>query len=411
MKRAVITGMGVVSPLGCEKEGFWRSLLEGKSGIGTITHFDPARFASRIAGEVRGFVDEDHFDVKELRRTDPFIRYGIVAARKAMEDAGLVMDEQLASRAGVLVGSGIGGLKIMEDSSRVLIEKGPRRLSPFCIPQMIGNMLPGMIAIEFGLCGPNFGIVSACTTATHSIGEALRLIQHSEADVVVAGGAEAAITELGVGGFAAMKALSTRNDDPAGASRPFDRDRDGFVIGEGSGVVVVEELNLARKRGARIYCEVAGYGRTGDAHHMTAPPPDGRGAVRGMELAVADAGLNPGDIQYINAHGTSTQLNDSCETLAIKKALGEHRARNVAVSSTKSMTGHLLGAAGGIEAVVCALSIRDQVVPPTINYMTPDPDCDLDYVPNQAREMSLAACLSNSLGFGGHNATLCFKAL
>jgi len=276
---------------------------------------------------------------------------------------------------------------------------------------MICNMLPGMIAIEFGFRGPNFAIVSACTTGTHSIGEALRMIQHNEADVIVAGGAEAAITKLGVGGFAAMKALSTRNDDPKGASRPFDLDRDGFVIGEGGGVVILEELDFARKRGAKMYCEVAGYGRTGDAYHMTAPPADGAGATRSMKLALADAGLTPDDVDYVNAHGTSTSLNDSSETLAIKQALGEDVARKVAVSSTKSMTGHLLGAAGGIEAVACALAIRDGAVPPTINYTTPDPDCDLDYVPNEAREMKVTVCLSNSLGFGGHNATLCFKAI
>ena len=276
---------------------------------------------------------------------------------------------------------------------------------------MICNMLPGMIAIEFGFRGPNFAIVSACTTGTHSIGEALRMIQHNEADVIVAGGAEAAITKLGVGGFAAMKALSTRNDDPKGASRPFDLDRDGFVIGEGGGVVILEELDFARKRGAKMYCEVAGYGRTGDAYHMTAPPADGAGATRSMNLALADAGLTPDDVDYVNAHGTSTSLNDSSETLAIKQALGEDVARKVAVSSTKSMTGHLLGAAGGIEAVACALAIRDGAVPPTINYTTPDPDCDLDYVPNEAREMKVTVCLSNSLGFGGHNATLCFKAI
>jgi len=390
---------------------FWRGLVNGESGIDTITHFDPAPFASKIAGQVRDLVHEDHFHVKELRRTDPFVRFGIVAARRAMEDSGLQLKEEEAERAGVLVGSGIGGLNIMEESSRILLERGPRRLSPFCIPQMICNMLPGMIAIEFGLRGPNFAIVSACTTATHSIGEALRVIQHNEADVVVAGGAEAAITKLGVGGFAAMKALSTRNDDPKGASRPFDLDRDGFVIGEGGGVVVLEEFESARKRGAKIYCEVAGYGRTGDAYHMTAPPADGAGATRGMKLAVADAGLNPADVDYINAHGTSTTLNDSSETLAIKQALGEDVAKKIAVSSTKSMTGHLLGAAGGIEAVACALAIRDGVVPPTINYTTPDPACDLDYVPNEAREMPVKTCLSNSLGFGGHNATLCFKAI
>ena len=411
MRRAVITGLGVVSPLGCDREEFWRSLLHGESGIEAITNFDPAPFASQIAGQVRDFVHEDHFHVKELRRTEPFVRFGIVAARRAMEDSGLVLDGEAADRAGVLVGSGIGGLNIMEESSRILLERGPRRLSPFCIPQMICNMLPGMIAIEFGFRGPNFAIVSACATATHSIGEALRMIQHNEADVIVAGGAEAAITQLGVGGFAAMKALSTRNDDPKGASRPFDLDRDGFVIGEGGGVVILEELDSARERGAKMYCEVAGYGRTGDAYHMTAPPADGAGATRSMKLALADAGLTPDDVDYVNAHGTSTSLNDSSETLAIKQALGEDVARKVAVSSTKSMTGHLLGAAGGIEAVACALAIRDGAVPPTINYTTPDPDCDLDYVPNEAREMKVTACLSNSLGFGGHNATLCFKAI
>ena len=409
-RRAVVTGMGVVSPLGCALEPFWSRLTGGRSGIRPIERFDASTFASRIAGEVVEFDPEGIISPKDRRRMDPFCHYGIVAARRAVEDAGLDFGAEDTDRVGVLVGSGIGGLQILFQQTKVFYDRGASRFSPFMIPQMITNMLSGLIAIEYGLGGPNFSVVSACATATHSLGEALRMIQHGEADLMLAGGAEAPICELGVGGFCAMRALSTRNDDPAGASRPFDAGRDGFVIAEGAAVLVLEDLEHARRRGARIYAELAGYGRTCDAFHMTAPDETGRGAPRGMRLAMDDAGLDPDGIDYINAHGTSTALNDTCETLAIKQALGETDARRVMISSSKSMLGHLLGAAGGVESVACVLALRDGIVPPTINLDTPDPDCDLDYVPHTARTARVRACLNNSLGFGGHNATLCFRA-
>lgn len=342
---------------------------------------------------------------------DPFCHYGMAAAKLAVADSGIDFAVADPWRTGVLVGSGIGGLQILFEQTKVFYDRGPHRFSPFMIPQMITNILSGLIAIQYHLRGPNFCVVSACATATHSMGEALRIIRNNEADVILAGGAEAPICELGVGGFCAMRALSTRNDEPTRASRPFDRDRDGFVIGEGAAVLVLEEMEHARKRGANIYAELAGYGRTCDAFHMTAPDELGAGAARGMQLAVEDAGLRPDEIDYINAHGTSTQLNDMCETRAIKLALGGENARRVKVSSTKSMTGHLLGAAGGVESIACCLALRDGVIPPTINLENPDPECDLDYVPNTAREAPLRTVLNNSLGFGGHNATLCFKAV
>ncbi len=409
-RRAVVTGMGVVSPLGCALEPFWSRLTGGRSGIRPIERFDASTFASRIAGEVVEFDPEGIISPKDRRRMDPFCHYGIVAARRAVEDAGLDFGAEDTDRVGVLVGSGIGGLQILFQQTKVFYDRGASRFSPFMIPQMITNMLSGLIAIEYGLGGPNFSVVSACATATHSLGEALRMIQHGEADLMLAGGAEAPICELGVGGFCAMRALSTRNDDPAGASRPFDAGRDGFVIAEGAAVLVLEDLEHARRRGARIYAELAGYGRTCDAFHMTAPDETGRGAARGMRLAMEDAGLGPDGIDHINAHGTSTALNDACETKAIKIALGESDARRVMVSSNKSMLGHLLGAAGAVESVACVLTLVHGVVPPTINYETPDPACDLDVVPNTAREARVRACLNNSLGFGGHNATLCFRA-
>lgn len=408
-RRVVVTGLGVVSPLGSSVERFWAGLRDGVSGVRRITRFDPGRSASQIAGEVPDFEADAWFSPKELRRTDPFVQFGLVAARGAMADSGLDLDREDPERVGVLAATGIGGLTTLFDTADVLIQKGPRRLSPFCTPQMITNILAGQIAIDHGLQGPNFGIVSACAGAAHCIGESARLIRHGEADVMLAGGAEACLNELGVGGFAAMRALSTRNDDPAGASRPFDADRDGFVIAEGAGVLVLESMDHARARGARIYGEVAGYGRTCDAYHVTAPAADGRGGARAMELAMADAGCTPDEVEYINAHGTSTELNDRCETIAIKTAMGEERARAVAVSSTKSMTGHLLGAAGAVEAIACLLVLEQGVVPPTINYQTPDPACDLDVVPNEARELPVSVCLSNSLGFGGHNVALCFS--
>ncbi len=408
-RQVAVTGMGVVSPLGCTLNRVWERLVRGVSGIRPISRFDASAFASRIAGEVVEFDVDAYIPKKEQRRMDPFSHYGMAASKMAVADAGLDFSAMDRRRAGVLVGSGIGGLQVMLDQTRVFLERGPSRFSPFMIPQMITNILSGQIAIEYGLRGPNFAVVSACATATHSIGEAMRLIQYGDADVVLAGGAEAPICELGVGGFCAMRALSTRNDAPTKASRPFDKDRDGFVIAEGAAVLLLEELEHARQRGARIYCELAGYGRTCDAFHITAPDEGGTGAAEAMRLAMDDAGVGPEEVDYINAHGTSTELNDKCETLAIKTALGETQARRVMISSTKSMTGHLLGAAGAFESLVCALAIAHGVVPPTINYETPDPDCDLDYVPNTARETRVRVCLNNSLGFGGHNATLCFR--
>lgn len=410
-RRVAVTGLGVVSPLGSALDRVWDRLVRGESGVRPIESFDAQNYASRIAGQVVEFNVDEFIPKKEQRRMDPFCHYGVSAAKLAVRDSGIDFAALDTRRAGVLIGSGIGGLQVLQEQARVLLTRGPSRFSPFMIPQMITNILSGLVAIEYGLKGPNFCVVSACATATHSIGEALRMIRHNEADLILAGGAEAPICELGVGGFCAMRALSTRNDAPTKASRPFDRDRDGFVIGEGAAVLVLEEMEAARRRGARIYCELAGYGRTCDAFHITAPDELGTGAAEGMRLAVADAGLTPADIDYINAHGTSTELNDQCETRAIKAALGETDARRVWISSTKSMTGHLLGAAGGFESVVCALALHRGVVPPTINYETPDPECDLDYVPNTAREKRIRACLNNSLGFGGHNATLCFQAV
>jgi len=402
--------MGIVSPLGCDVNKFWERLVSGQSGIGRITRFDTTNFTSKIGGEVIELNIDAFVSKKDQRHLDPFSQYGIAAAKLAVADSGLDFQNEVRERVGVMVGSGIGGLQVLQKQTQVWLEKGPSRFSPFMIPQMIVNIVSGLIAIEYRLTGPNFGVVSACATATHSLGESLRIIQHGEADIMLAGGTEAPICELGVGGFCAMRALSTRNDDPTRASRPFDAGRDGFVMGEGAGVLVIEELERAKKRGAKIYCELAGYGRTCDAHHITAPDEKGLGAARGMSLAFEDAGLRADQIDYINAHGTSTELNDRCETLAVKMALGDH-ARKVAISSTKSMTGHLLGAAGAVESVVCAMAIGKGIIPPTINYETPDPACDLDYVPNTAREAKINACLNNSLGFGGHNATLCFKAM
>ncbi len=410
-KRIVVTGLGVVSPVGCTLDSFWAAILAGQNGIGPITYFDTAAFDTKFAGQVKDFNLETFVPKKEARRMDPFCHYGVAAAKMAVDDSGLDMSKEDATRVGVVAASGVGGLQILQAQMDILRSRGPGRFSPFIIPQMIVNILPGLISINHGMKGPNFAVVTACASGTHCLGEALNLIRRGAADVMVAGGAEGAICELGVGGFNAMRALSTRNDSPQTASRPFDKDRDGFVMGEGAGMLVIEEYEHAKARGARIYCELAGFGCTGDAYHITAPDASASGPSRGMQLAMEDAGLNPSDIDYINAHGTSTELNDAGETKAIKIALGEERARQIAVSSTKSMTGHLLGAAGGVESVVCALAMRDSVLPPTINYTTPDPACDLDYVPNVARPGKIRACLNNSLGFGGHNATLCFKAL
>ena len=411
MKRVVVTGIGVVSPVGSDLETVWRNLTSGVSGIHSIQGFDATDFNVRIAGEVTGYDVDAYIPKKEQRRMDAYARYGLGAARMAVEDSGLDMNIENPDRIGVIVGSGIGGLQTLQTQHGTLVEKGPSRCSPFMIPQMISNMAAGLIAIQHNMRGPNYAVVSACATAAHSIGDAVRIIERSEADVMLAGGAEASVCELAVAGFGNMKALSTRNDDPEKASRPFDKERDGFVVAEGAAILVVEELERARKRGAHIYCEVGGFGMTCDAYHMTAPVETGEGAARAMKIAVADAGLNLEDVDYINAHGTSTHLNDKTETRAIKSAFGEDLARKLMVSSTKSMTGHLLGAAAGIESAVCALAIERGVVPPTINQEVPDPECDLDCVPNTARDTRVRVCLNNALGFGGHNACLLFKNL
>jgi 3-oxoacyl-[acyl-carrier-protein] synthase II len=409
-RRVVVTGLGIVCPIGNAVPQAWEAALAGTSGITRISRFDPSRLASRIAGEVKGFDVSPYLSVKEARRMDTFIHYGVAAGLQAWRDCGVQVTPDNAERIGVNFGSGIGGLPMIEAMKDELDKNGPRRISPFFIPGTIINMIAGILSIELGAKGPNLAMVTACTTSTHCIGEAGKSIRYGEADVMIAGGAEAVITELAVGGFASARALSTRNDDPATASRPWDRERDGFVLGEGAGAVVLEELGHAKARGARIYCELAGYGASADAHHMTAPPEDGDGGFRAMRNALRDAGLESAAIDYINAHGTSTPLGDVAETRAIKRLLGD-RAAKVAVNSTKSMTGHLLGAAGGVEAVFTALAIRDQVSPPTINLRNPDPDCDLDYVPNAARKMPIRAALSNSFGFGGTNATLVLARL
>jgi 3-oxoacyl-[acyl-carrier-protein] synthase II len=406
----VVTGLGVVSPIASELDRFWEGIKNGQSGIDHVQGVeDIDQYAVQIGGEIRDLDVGKFLEKKEARIMDPFAIWGMSAAIMAVEDSGLDMGALDHQRAGVIASSGIGGMQYMQEQSARAIKGGPRRISPQLIPQMITNILSGYIAIKYGFKGPNFCVTSACASGTHSIGEAMRMIQYGDADVMVAGGAEASVAMLGIGGFAALRATSRRNDDPKGASRPFDLDRDGFVMSEGAGIVVLEEKEHAVKRGANIYCEASGYGRTCDAYHITAPAEEAVEAGRGMSLAISDAGLNPEEIDYINAHGTSTPYNDKGETLAIKRAMGEELAYKVAVSSTKSMTGHMLGAAGGIEAAIMALAIRDGIAPPTINYTTPDPDCDLDYVPNTAREMEINAALSNSLGFGGHNATLCFK--
>lgn len=407
-RRVVITGMGVLSPLGNELDVFWQNLVNGRSGIGPVTRFDTTNFDCKFGGEVRDFHPEQFMPAKETRRTDRFTQYAVAAARKAVADAHLELDKQDVTRVGVLVGSGIGGMETIEDQIGILLSKGPQRVSPFMIPMLIVNMASGYVSMLLGVKGPNLSVVSACATATHALGEAARAIVHNDADVMIAGGTEAAITRMGFGGFCAMRALSTRNAEPTRASRPFDKDRDGFVMGEGAGVCILESLEHARKRHARIYAEIAGYGITGDAYHMSAPAPDGEGAARAMAMSLRHAKLRPDQVDYINAHGTSTTVGDKCETMAIKTVFGEH-AKKLAVSSTKSMTGHLLGAAGAVETAVCALAIQNGIIPPTINYETPDPECDLDYVPNRAREMQINACVNNSLGFGGHNATLVIK--
>jgi 3-oxoacyl-[acyl-carrier-protein] synthase II len=407
-RRIVVTGLGIVSPVGNDVDTAWKNILAGKSGIGPITRFDASAYTTRFAGLIKDFRPEDWMSVKDVKRTDEFIHYGVAAAKQAVQDAGLEITDANRDRIGVCVGSGIGGIGNIEDECRKLHAGGPRKISPFFVPASIINMISGYITIDLGITGPNFAIVSACTTATHSIGIGARLIQAGDADIYIAGGGEAGSAPAGMAGFCQARALSTRNDDPERASRPWDKDRDGFVLGDGAGVVVIEDLEHAKKRGAKIYAEVTGFGMSSDAYHITLPPEDGRGARSCMVNAMRDAGLNPEDVDYINAHGTSTQAGDLAETLAVKGALGEH-AYKVAVSSTKSMTGHLLGAAGGIEAIFSVLALRDQVIPPTINLDTPDEGCDLDYVPHTARDAKLEVALSNSFGFGGTNGTLAFK--
>jgi len=410
MRRVVVTGVGVVSPLGTGNQKNWDAVTAGKSGIGLITRFDATDLPVHIAGEVKDFVAEDFIDKKEIKKMDYFIQYALGAAHFAMEDSGLQITEENAERVGVLVGAGLGGLPTIEKYHSALLEGGYKKVSPFFIPMLIINLAPGHISIKYGAKGPNVSSVSACATGTHSIGDAYHMIKRGDADAMIAGGTESTVTPLGIGGFSVMKALSTCNDDPCAASRPFDKNRDGFVLAEGAGIVVLEEYEAAKKRGAKIYAEVAGYGLSGDAYHLTAPAPDGEGAARCIKMALATAGVKPEEVDYINAHGTSTHFNDLYETMAIKRVFGDH-AKKLMVSSTKSMTGHLLGAAGGVEAVFTLLAMEKGVVPPTINYQNPDPDCDLDYVPNTARNASINCALSNSFGFGGTNATLLFKKI
>jgi 3-oxoacyl-[acyl-carrier-protein] synthase II len=409
-RRVVVTGLGIVSPVGIGVPEAWTSILAGKSGISRVTRFDPSPFTSQIAGEVKGFDPAKYISPKEIRRFDIFIHYGLAAAIESIKDSGLDFDREQREQVGVCIGSGMGGITLIEETHSALLAGGPRKISPFFVPGTIINLLAGQLSIMYGLKGPNLALVTACTTANHCIGEAGRHIEYGDADVMIAGGAEATVSPLTFGGFCSARALSTRNDDPAAASRPWDQDRDGFVMGEGAGILVLEEYEHARKRGARVYCELAGYGLSADAHHITAPCEDGEGPVRCMANALKNAGLNRDQVDYINAHGTSTPLGDVAETVAIKKCFGDY-ARKLAVSSTKSMTGHLLGAAGGIESAFSVLAVRDQVAPPTINLVNPDPQCDLDYVPNSARKMKIDVVVSNSFGFGGTNGCLVFRRI
>ncbi|MGB9586839.1 MAG: beta-ketoacyl-ACP synthase II [Armatimonadota bacterium] len=404
-KRVVITGVGLVTPIGTGVEAFWNALVNGVSGVGPITHFDASEFATRIAAEVKDFDPERFMERKDAKRMDRFVQLSVVASLLALEDANLNIPDLDANRIGVLIGSGIGGTGTWEEQHKTLLERGPRRVSPFFVPMLISDMASGMVSILVGAKGPNLGIVTACATGTHAIGEAAAIVSRGDADVMIAGGSEAAITPMAVAGFCAARALSTRNDEPERASRPFDLNRDGFVMGEGAGTVIVESLEHALTRGARIWGEVCGFGMSGDAYHITAPSPGGEGAARSMSAALRNANLKPDQVDYINAHGTSTEDNDKIETAAVKTVFGQN-AYKVAISSTKSMTGHLLGAAGAVEAIACLCAIRDGIIPPTINYETPDPECDLDYVPNKARKQDVRIAMSNSFGFGGHNATL-----
>jgi 3-oxoacyl-[acyl-carrier-protein] synthase II len=407
-RRVVVTGMGLISALGNDLASSWKALLAGTPGVGPITRFDPSAFATRIAAEVKEFDPLIWIEKKETRRQDLFTQYAMAASIMAMDDSGIDMGKEDPNRVGVIIGSGIGGIATHEEQNRRYLDGGPSRISPFYIPMMIPDMASGVVSMRFGAKGPNYCTVSACASSAHAIGDAFRLIKHGDADVMIAGGTEAAVTEMSIGGFAAMKAMSTRNDEPERASRPFDAERDGFVLGEGAGMVILEELDRARERGATVYAEVVGIGMTADAHHITAPAPHGEGAARAMQRALDEAGLDPTDVDYINAHGTSTPLNDAYETEAVKSVFGGH-AYELMVGSTKSMTGHLLGGAGGLEFVITSMVLTEGKVPPTINYENPDPACDLDCVPNEMRERPVRAALTNSLGFGGHNATLALK--
>ena len=407
-RRVVVTGMGLVVPTGIGVETAWKNVCEGKSGIGRLTRFNPEKFETQIAAEVKGFNPESYIEKKEIKKMDLFIQYALAATKEAVEDAKLTITPENCDRVGVIVGTGLGGLPTIEKYHQILLERGPGRISPFFIPMLIANLASGQIAIHFGAKGPNTCVVTACATGGHCIGDAFRAIVYGDADAIIAGGTEANITPLTIGGFNAMKALSTRNDEPEKACRPFEKHRDGFVIAEGAGILILEELEFAQKRNATIYAELIGYGYTGDAYHITAPSPDGDGAIRCMRMAMNDAGLKPEEIDYINAHGTSTPLNDLTETLAIKAVFGEY-AKRIPISATKSMTGHLLGAAGSTEAIFTVLSLRDGILPPTLNYEEPDPECDLDYVPNVARRQEVKVGMSNAFGFGGTNATLIFK--
>ncbi|MTI47694.1 beta-ketoacyl-ACP synthase II [Sporosalibacterium faouarense] len=407
-KRVVVTGIGIISPVGIGKDNFWSSIKEGKSGIGPITRFDTEGFPTKVAGEVKDFNVTDYIDKKEAKRMDRFTHYAVAASKLAVEDSKLDLENINNDKFGVILGSGIGGLETFEEQHEKLLNKGPRRVSPFFIPMMIGNMAAGQVSIMLGAKGANETIVTACASSTNAIGDSFKIIQRGDAEIIVTGGAEASITPMAVAGFSSMKAMSTNNDNPGKASRPFDKNRDGFVMGEGAGILVLEDLEHALKRGAHIYAEVVGYGMSSDAYHMTAPADNGEGAFRAMEMAVNDADINPSDVDYINAHGTSTELNDKFETAAIKDLFKDH-AYKLKVSSTKSMTGHLLGAAGGIEGCICALSIDNSFIPPTINYETKDENCDLDYVPNKGVNQDVNYAISNSLGFGGHNASILLK--
>jgi len=407
-RRVVITGMGIVSPLGIGLDDNWQAICQGKSGIGPITKFDTTEYPAKIAGEVKNFEPEQYIDKKDQKKMDVFIQYALAAGSMAIKQSGLIIDESNADRVGVLVGSGLGGLQTIEKYHTMLLKSGPKKISPFFVPMLIVNLAPGQISIYFGCRGPNSSVVTACATGNHSIGEASRIIQRGDADAMVAGGVESTITPLAVAGFCALKALSTRNDEPEKASRPFEKNRDGFVMAEGAGILVLESLESAKQRGASIFAEIIGFGCNADAYHITAPSPGGEGAARCMQIAIDDAGLKPEDIDYINAHGTSTPMNDLSETIAMKTVFKD-LVKNLPVSSTKSMTGHLLGAAGGVEAIFSILSIKHGIIPPTINYDEPDPECDLDYVPNVARKKDVRIVMSNSFGFGGTNATLIFK--